>query len=178
MSRHKLLIDGREFVPGKRTGIGRFLEGLLDALMDSELDLDVFLAVSCEDVIPHKLRDDRKTKTKTLPSGFFASEKALMDLAKEGVAFLLSPYPKLPLFGSYCPAINTIHDVLDLTHPAYKKRVRTFFDRFRLKLALRKASLTWYDSRWSLRETEKCVGFVGKNPSCGFASYLSSTQIR
>jgi glycosyltransferase involved in cell wall biosynthesis len=164
VSRHKLLIDGREFVPGKRTGIGRFLEGLLDALMDSELDLEVFLAVSSKDAIPPKLRDEKKTKTKTLPAGFLASEKALTDLTKESIAFLLSPYPKLPLLGSYCPAINTIHDVLDLTHPAYKKRVRTFFDRFRLKLALRKASLTWYDSRWSLRETENCVGFVGKNP--------------
>lgn len=164
MSRHKLLIDGREFVHGKRTGIGRFLEGLLDALMDSELDLEVFLAVSSKDVIPHKLRDEKKTETKILPTGFLASERELTDLARKGIAFLLSPYPKLPLFGSDCPAANTIHDVLDLTHPAYNKSVKAFFDRFRLKLALRKASLTWYVSRWSLKETEKCVGFVGKNP--------------
>jgi glycosyltransferase involved in cell wall biosynthesis len=173
VSRHKLLIDGREFVPGKRTGIGRFLEGLLAALMDSELDLEVFLAVSSKDAIPPKLRGEKKTKTKTLPTGFLASERRLTDFAREGIALLLSPYPKLPLFGSYCPTTNTIHDVLDLTHPAYKRRVKTFLDRFRLKLALRKASLTWYDSKWSLRETEKCVGFVGKNPK---VRYLAIDQ--
>lgn len=176
MSRRKLLIDGREFVPGKRTGIGRFLQGLLNALLHSELDLEVYLAVSCKDAVPPKLGDGKKTKTKTLPPGFLASERTLTGLAREGTALLLSPYPKLPLFGSYCPASNTIHDVLDLTHPAYKRRVKTFFDRFRLKLALRKASLTWYDSEWSLRETEKCVGLVGSNPRVRYLAIDESFQ--
>ena len=31
-------------------------------------------------------------------------------------------------------------------------------------MALKRSSLTWYDSSWSLKETERCVGFVGKNP--------------
>ena len=56
----------------------------------------------------------------------------------------LNPYPKLPLFGVHCPSINMIHDVLDLTHPAYKGRIKILFDGYRLKRALIKADLTWY----------------------------------
>ncbi|MCK4830514.1 glycosyltransferase family 4 protein, partial [bacterium] len=67
-------------------------------------------------------------------------------------------------FGCHCVAVHTVHDVLDLTHPAYRKRFKLFFDIFRLKVALKKADLTWYDSSWSMEETKKLAGFVGKNP--------------
>jgi glycosyltransferase involved in cell wall biosynthesis len=60
--------------------------------------------------------------------------------------------------------VHIVHDILDLTHPAYQKRIKSSFDCFRLKRALRKADLTCYDSTWSLKETEKYAGFPGKNP--------------
>lgn len=149
---------------GKTTGIGRFLKGLLHALIESDLDLELMLAISDKHAVPYELCNKKKTKIRELRTNFLSSEKVLSDLARQGVSLFLSPYPKLPLFGSHCLAANTIHDVLDLTHPAYKKRFKTFLDTFRLRLALKKASLTWFDSTWSLKETEKCAGFVGKNP--------------
>ena len=161
MTKGKILVDGREFVPGKTTGISRFLKGLIDAL--TALDVVIVIASFCQNSIPEKLLHER-IKLKELPSSPLASEKALSHLTKEKVSVFLSPYPKLPFFGSHCPTINTIHDILYLTHPAYRMRFKNFFERFRLKSATREACLTWYVSEWSLRETQKYVGYVGKNP--------------
>jgi glycosyltransferase involved in cell wall biosynthesis len=164
LASRKLLIDGREFAPSRRTGIARFLEGIMTALMAWEIDLEIILAISSERCVPSKLRNSKRIKMREVPLTFFGSEKALTDITKAGVDLFLSPYPKLPFFGSHCPAANTIHDVLYITHPTYKKRFRNFFDLLRLKSATRKACLTWYDSEWSFMETEKCAGFVGENP--------------
>ncbi len=166
MSREQktVLLDAREFIPGRFTGIGRVLEGLVDALLESEVVEKVILATYGPDVVPASLRNRGKTKVKSIPSSFLKSEKALSDLTKDGGKLYISPYPKLPLFGCHCSAINIVHDVLDLTHPSYRKRFKVIFDKLRLKLALRKATLTWYDSVWSMEETGKLVGFTGKNP--------------
>jgi glycosyltransferase involved in cell wall biosynthesis len=160
----KILIDGREFVLGKRTGIRRFLEGLLNALIESDLDLEVLLATTSKNAVPPELLTEKITILEELGNGFLASEKGLSDLTRTEITLLLSPYSKLPLYGTYCKAMNTVHDVLDLTHSAYRKRLRTIFDRFRLRNASKQASLTWYMSEWSLKETERYLGVVGKNP--------------
>ena len=47
--------------------------------------------------------------------------------------------------------------MLDLTNPFYRWSLKTRFDIYRLRQALRRADLTWYDSRWSLNETERLV---------------------
>jgi glycosyltransferase involved in cell wall biosynthesis len=164
LTSRKLLIDGREFAPSRRTGIARFLEGIMTALMAWEIDLEIILAISSERCVPFKLRNSKRIKMRKVPFPFLSSEKTLTNITREGIDLLLSPYAKLPFFGSHCPSANTIHDVLYLTHPTYKNRFRNFFDRLRLKSATRKACLTWYDSEWSLMETAKCAGYVGKNP--------------
>jgi len=161
--RKKILIDAREFVHGRFTGIGRVLTGLLDALAATEFIKDIILAAYEAELIPSHLKDREKIEIKKVPRSFLASEKRLSNLTKEDFSLFISPYPKLPLFGCHCAAIHMIHDILDLTHPAYKKRIKSSFDGFRLKAALRKADLTWYDSSWSLKETEKYAGFSGRN---------------
>jgi glycosyltransferase involved in cell wall biosynthesis len=160
----KILIDGREFVLGKRTGIRRFLEGLLNALIASDLDLEVLLATTSKNAVPPELLTERITIVEELGKSFLASEKGLSDLTRTEITLLLSPYPKLPLYGTYCKAINTVHDVLDLTHPAYRKRFRIIFDRFRLRNALKQSYLTWYVSEWSQKETKRHMAMVGRNP--------------
>lgn len=164
MTTHKILIDAREFVVNKKTGIGRFLEGLLDALIHANLDVEIILATPCISAVPHKLTGNKRMIVREVPPGFLSDEKALSDLTKKDVRLFLSPYPKLPLFGTGCSSVNTVHDILYLTHPANKKGFMTLVQRFRLQTALKRSSLTWYDSSWSLKETERCVGFVGKNP--------------
>lgn len=160
----KILVDGREFVVGKRTGIRRFLEGLLNAIIASDLDLEVLLATTSNNAVPKELLTERITIVEELGNSFLASEKGLSDLTRTEITLLLSPYPKLPLYGTYCKAINTVHDILDLTHPAYRKRFRIIFDRFRLLNALKQSYLTWYVSEWSLKETKRHLAMVGKNP--------------
>ena len=159
-----VLIDAREFNPGRRTGISRVLEGLTDSLAEVDSVKKITLAVSPECEIPCKLNSKRNISKTSIPSGFLQAERALCRLSKGNLDLFISPYPKLPLFGVSCHAVNTVHDILDLTHPAYRKRIRVFFDRFRLRTALKRASLTWYDSSWSLEETKRHVGLVGNNP--------------
>jgi glycosyltransferase involved in cell wall biosynthesis len=159
-----ILVDAREFVHGRFTGIGRVLEGLIDALAASEIPKQVVLALYDEGLIPSLLKGSENIKVKKVPVSFLKSEKCLSDITREDFNLFISPYPKLPLFGCHCASVHIIHDILDLTHPAYKKRLKAFIDGIRLKKALRKADLTWYDSSWSMSETEKFTGYTGSNP--------------
>jgi len=160
----KVLIDAREFIHGHRTGIGRVLEGLTGALAEADIATEIVLVVTSHDAVPSRLKNIEKIAIILIPKSFFKSEMALTKLSKKDFNLFISPYPKLPLFGVYCKAVHIIHDILDLTHPAYRKQLKKHFDRFRLKSALKKASLTWYDSSWSMEETKKQFGLTGKNP--------------
>ena len=160
----KIVIDVREFVHGRFTGIGRVLEGLIDAFVETSGVQEFVLATNDPSAVPSKMKVISKIKIRKIPNSFLKAEKALSDLSKQGFSIYISPYPKLPLFGCHCIAVNTVHDVLDLMHDAYRKRFRAIFDIFRLKRALRKADLTWYDSLWSMREAKKLAGMTGSNP--------------
>lgn len=165
---NRLLVDAREFVMGRFTGIGRVLEGLVRALVESPLVGDIWLATHQAEAVPPGLKNLGKVTLKRIPEGFLKSEKALKDLSGEDVAVYVSPYPKLPLRGCRCKAVHTVHDVLDLTHPVYRKRLKVILDKIRLKMALKRAELTWYDSSWSMEETKKMAGFTGRNPRVRF----------
>jgi glycosyltransferase involved in cell wall biosynthesis len=159
----QILVDAREFTPGRLTGIGRVIEGLIDALAERDTVM-IVLAVFDPNAVPSRLKNRQRIKIKKVPASFLKSERALSMSTRGEISLFFSPYPKLPFFGTHCHTINMVHDVLDLTHPAYKKRTKPFFDSFRLKRALQKSDLTWYVSNWSLEETTKYAGFTGKNP--------------
>lgn len=159
----RILIDAREFVENRRTGIGRFIEGLVDALNKLE-ELEIVLTAYSADYLPRLLSESKKIRFCPVPNDFLRSELKLSNLSNHGFELFISPYPKLPLFGVYCPSVHTIHDVLDLKDPLYQKRHKVFFDKHRLRKALRDTDLTWYDSQWSLQETEDLVGTIGRNP--------------
>lgn len=160
----RIVCDAREFVRGRVTGIARFLSGLVEALACDEAVEEIILAVTHRDNVPENLIRLEAVIPKTVPGSFIGGEIALSRLTKTGVDCFISPYPKLPLLGTHCPSIHTVHDVLDLTHSAYRKRYRISWDTYRLKTALATADLTWYDSSYSLQETEKIIGFSGRNP--------------
>ena len=161
---NQILVDAREFTPEKATGIGRVIAGLIDALAESPAVDKITLAVFNQNGIPPNLRNREKIEAREIPISFLKSEKALTSLSKYKVSLFFSPYPKLPLFGTHSLTIHMVHDVLGLTYPAYKMRVKFFFDSYRLKSALKKSDLTWYVSKWSLEETKRYAGFTGKNP--------------
>lgn len=158
-----LLIDGREFVPSRLTGIGRVIMGFTDALQDRGPVYDTVLAVHDEGYVPPGLKNRSGIRFVKVGASFLKSERRLSLLTREADLFI-SPYPKLPVFGCSCRAVNMVHDVLDLTYPAYKRRIKTVFDRYRLKQGLIRADLTWFVSEWSRQETEKLVGTCGSNP--------------
>ena len=158
-----ILIDAREFVHGRFTGIARVLQGLTESLAASALCTEVLLAVQDLDVMPSLLKRLGKVRTKEIPKPFLKSETALSELSRD-FGLYISPYPKLPLFGVHCLAAHVIHDVLDLTHPLYSRRAKTLFDRYRLRKALQRADITWYDSAWSMAETQKYFSSCGRNP--------------
>ncbi|MHC4457351.1 MAG: glycosyltransferase family 4 protein [Planctomycetota bacterium] len=160
----QILVDAREFIGGKNTGIGRFLEGLVDCLAETFASDNIVLLSLDEKEIPTTLREKVNVVYRRISGAFLKSEIILSNLTRWGADLCISPYPKLPLFGTFCPSVNTIHDVLDLTHPAYKKRSKVFFDRFRIKAALKSADLTWYVSKSSLKATDAVLGLVGRKP--------------
>ncbi|MBN1106657.1 MAG: glycosyltransferase family 4 protein [Deltaproteobacteria bacterium] len=159
-----ILVDAREFVPGRRTGIGRVLEGLVGALARHLPSSRFVLALFRHNRMPENLLAMPDLESIPVPDSFLKSERALSALTRGPVSLFISPYPKLPLFGCHSLACHMIHDVLDLTHPAYRHRFKAFFDAFRVRVALKRAELTWYVSHWSRTETQNLFGFVGRNP--------------
>jgi glycosyltransferase involved in cell wall biosynthesis len=164
MTGKRILIDCREFVAGKLTGIRRVLEGLVRALAQADDALEILLAASDVVALPFSSHTHKKISIIELPPAFLKSEKGLTELSKDNISLFISPYPKLPLFGCHAKAAHIIHDILDLTHSEYKKRLKVHFDGWRLKTALKRADLTWYDSLWSQKETQKFAGTIGKRP--------------
>jgi glycosyltransferase involved in cell wall biosynthesis len=164
MTTKRILIDGREFVPDRRTGISRFLEGLIHALTESELDIEIVLASHHKGAVPYRLRDKERVTIREIPANFLISEMRLTGFARRDSDLFLSPYPKLPLFGTRCPALNTVHDIFYLTHATDKKKFKLFFDKYRLRRSLTAATLTWYASSWSMSEAQRFMGFTGSDP--------------
>lgn len=174
-----ILIDAREFRAGKMTGIGRVLKGLGHSILCENWIHKITMGGFTRNNLPKDLIDHHRLNFQRLNDSFFISEFQLSRLSQKNFSLYISPYPKLPLFGTGCPSIHIIHDVLDLTSYFYRRRVKRFFDLIRLKRAIKKASLTWYDSNWSMLETEKLVGCVGRNPKVrhlGIESRYRSTK--
>lgn len=148
-----VLVDGREFVVGRRTGIGRFLEGLLLAVIKAQPEWHCKVVMNDSRGLPESLNG--KVAVIQAPA---LLEWHWPKLAK-GSDLFLSPYPKLPVRQLPCPAIHTVHDIFYLTHPAYQGtplRRRAAF--WRLKKALIVARLTWFDSKASQDETTQIFG--------------------
>jgi glycosyltransferase involved in cell wall biosynthesis len=159
-----IALDGREFVAGKQTGIARFLTGLVTALTFDNAVRRIFLCVSNPEFAPEVFQQNDRIRLVDLPNSFLGSELALVSMSKSGVDCLISPYRKLPLFGHRCLWVHTIHDVLDLTHFAYRRHFKIWLEKLRLKAALTRADLTWYDSTFSRKQTRDLVGSTGRNP--------------
>lgn len=165
-----ILIDAREFNQNKLTGIGRVLSGLIYALAKSDFITKIILAINNFEAVPLVLRHLDNVEIKKIPLSFASSELALTKLTKNSTRLLLSPYPKIPITGCFCPAINMVHDVFFITHPAYKKIFMGYIERLRLKFALKRADLTWFVSNHSLQQTKKVVGNIGKNPRIRYSA--------
>lgn len=176
-SRLICVIDCREFVPGRMTGIGRVIAGIAAAVSESDIIGGIILCVRFPDAVPEMLKANRKIKCVRVADGLLLSEIQLSRLCRRA-DLLISPYPKLPLLGGGTIAVNMVHDILYITHEAYNAKLRVFYDRFRIKAALKTAALTWYVSEWSLKETRTTLGFVGRNPKVRYNAIDDEFQPR
>lgn len=158
--RSGLLVDGREFAPDAGTGIGRVLEGIVQALARAEL-CDMTLAVRPGSA-PESLTSLSGVRIHELPAGRLAAELALPRLARRHAVYL-SPYPKLPPFMRGVVAVNIVHDVLNITHSKYKRSLHARYALARLYHGLLRADMTWYDSRASLDEAQRLTGRTGRD---------------
>ena len=90
----RILIDAREFVKERVTGIGRVLIGLIEVLAESDSISEIILAVTSAKVVPQKFQNKQKIKICIIPISFIRSELFLSDLTKNNVELFISPYPK------------------------------------------------------------------------------------
>jgi glycosyltransferase involved in cell wall biosynthesis len=166
----RIVIDAREFSSPKITGISRVLIGLIEAVNSNQIIDEIILATSSQHYIPQHFCNTRKIKIAKLPNGFLSADKILSSITKKNVSLYISPYPKLPLFKVFCPAIHIIHDVFYITRSQYSNNFKRLFNIYRLKKALNSASITWYDSNWSMKATKELIHFNGINPRIRYPS--------
>ncbi len=144
----RLGIDGRELIPGVRTGIGRYVREILHAACAREWDCIVYsTGPVCRENIPSHVT------IKTLPLRWTAWWDQITlprQLKKDRVSAWLSPYYKTPLMGSV-PTVITIHDLFFIGYPG---QARPVYDVLMTRLAriyAGRAAAVIADSNYSKR---------------------------
>jgi glycosyltransferase involved in cell wall biosynthesis len=141
--RPRVLVDATS-VPADRGGVGRYVDGLLGALSQREVDL----AVVCQ-------RTDAERYERLLPSAEIVCAPAavahrparlaweqtgLPMLAQQIKAQVLhAPFYTCPLRVA-CPVTVTVHDATFFTEPEHYDKTRRTFFRSAIKTALRRAA--------------------------------------
>jgi len=156
----RLAVDCRELVPRRLTGIGRFLLELLRALQEQRRGIEPVALVGGASEIPGDLR----LRTWVLPQApvawcdQVAIPAALRDLQAD---VFFSPYYKMPLHAP-CPCAVTIHDLIPLTFPAYRRgsgRLRAVAFRVWAGVLARRAAAVATDSEHSRAEIAAVLDF-------------------
>jgi len=155
-----LAVDCREFVPGRVTGIGRFLRGLLEEITRSRPHLTTVAIAWPEAPIPVAASHIRAHRLPKRPTLYWDQVLLPRALRQMGTTVFFSPYYKAPLLAP-CPTVVTIHDLIPLRFPAYTRGPwRLYAAAFRAWAALlaRRAAAVITDSADSKTDL---VGLLG-----------------
>jgi len=154
-------IDIREWQPGRRTGIGRFLEGFLRA-GTSRRPKDRFLLIgdtACEVRV-----QDANVEVVRIPERWTVWWDQVMlpyALKRGGADVFYSPYIKVPLFAGV-PVVSTIHDLTFFVEDRFNDRPIDLWlnPPFRLFcfLVVRRAAAVLVDSHTSARDVQRLLG--------------------
>ncbi|MCB4790974.1 MAG: glycosyltransferase family 4 protein [Elusimicrobia bacterium] len=107
----KIIIDGREFIRGKLTGIGRFLLTLMDEAIPLKTDWDFTLILNQHCEYKGRLYSNLKIITINEKITLFTDQIQIPLLINElNPDIFFSPYYKCPLL-TKTPKIITIHDL-------------------------------------------------------------------
>jgi glycosyltransferase involved in cell wall biosynthesis len=106
--------DAREWVPGRYTGIGRFLEAIIRRSLEVKPEWQWILYQNSADI--ERIQDERITYRllKRSPAPIVDQIVIPHALFRDRPDLFFSPYPKIP-WRSPCPMVSTIHDVIQLT---------------------------------------------------------------
>jgi glycosyltransferase involved in cell wall biosynthesis len=154
-------VDVREWEPGRRTGIGRFLEELLRA--GSALrpgDRFLLLANSATEIrVSGPNIEAIRTPRRWTPWLDQVTFPRL--LARRHGDVFYSPYIKAPVLASM-PVVNTIHDLIFLLDldgaPGPRRRLSQAVFRAFCRLVTRRACATIVDSETSARDVRRLLG--------------------
>ncbi|UCD79999.1 MAG: glycosyltransferase family 4 protein [Desulfobacterales bacterium] len=131
----KILIDGRELIENRITGIGRFLRNFLEYAVNFRPDWSFVLLgnqYSCSFIASHNLTERVVAEKGRL---WWDQIQSLVVSQKERPDIYFSPYYKCPLLNNV-KTIVTVHDLIEFILPDYR---RDFLYRWMVKLCLRKA---------------------------------------
>jgi alpha-1,3-rhamnosyl/mannosyltransferase len=129
-------IDGRELLPGRVTGIGRFLRNFLEGLSLLKPPHE-FLVYGDGRTDPAAVPPPAELRTIPGRTTLWWDQARLpRAAARDGVDLLFSPYDKGPLRAA-CPVVLTAHDLLFLTLSEYRGIRRALYDRSYLLLRQR-----------------------------------------
>ncbi len=115
-----LAVDCREFEPGRVTGIGRFLQGLLREIADSRPHLTTVALAPPEAPVPVSAPHIQVRRLPRCPTLYWDQVLLPRALRRLRATAFFSPYYKAPLRAP-CPAVVTIHDLIPLRFPAYTR---------------------------------------------------------
>lgn len=159
-----LAVDCREFVPGRMTGIGRFLRLLLEHLAAHQPQVAVTAIIEAN--APALASDITASLHRLPPAPTLICDQLLIPraLRQGGAHVFFSPYYKAPLF-SPCPTVVTIHDLIPVQFPDYRQRTGKWYAiAFRVwagKLA-RKAAAIVTDSEFSKAQIQQTLRLPGE----------------
>ena len=157
-----LAMDGREFVAGRMTGIGRFLLGMLEEIARSRPHLTTVVLGGPEAQLPGSashIHLHRVPKHTTLYWDQVLLPRALRQV---GASTFFSPYYKAPILAP-CPTVVTIHDVIPFDFPAYTSGLwRPYAVALRSWAALlaRRATAVVTDSAYSKKGVLTVLGLA------------------
>lgn len=160
----RLVIDGR-MILAHMTGVGRYLLGLIPALLSESDDLDITLWVQDCLSLHHPVWDlaQGRVKIQRLPFGQLSGRgffQLPLELRKEAPDLFHSPHFDLP-WGASVPRVATIHDMKYIVHPEFfpsQGKLKQLLVHWMVAGTCRRSRLILVDSRSTARDLNLTLG--------------------
>ena len=157
-----LAVDCREFVPGRVTGIGRFLGDVLAEIAGNRPHLRTVAIAGPGTPIPLAAQHLQVVRLPRRAALYWDQVLLPRALRAVGATAFFSPYYKAPA-AAPCPTVVTLHDVIPLRFPAYTRGYgRVYAAAFRPWAAwlARRAAAVITDSEFSKGELRAELGLA------------------
>jgi len=151
-------IDARKIAD---TGIGRYIENLIRALLEAERENSYVLFMAPEQINAYSFASERVEKSPTTAGKYSVSEHWALGLLarRSGVEVFHEPHFTLPLY-TPCRKVVTIHDIIHLLDPAVGAMEKTYA-RWMISSAIRRADQVITVSHHT---KQNLVRMMGANP--------------